>query len=318
MKLVIQIPCFNEADTLPLVLRELPTEVPGVDAIEVVIIDDGSSDDTAAAAAACGVRHIVRLGQHKGLARAFSAGLDAAVQLGADIIVNTDADNQYDSQCIAALIAPVLSNEADIVVGERFGPGVEGFSTAKRVMQRVGSWVVRQASNTQVPDATSGFRAFSRDAAMRVVVFSDFTYTLETLIHAGNRGLRIAHTPVRTNPILRPSRLFNGVATYILRSTATIVRIYAMYQPFRFFWLLGLLFLIPGLGLGAWSVYLAWNSDDVRLSTLLAALCCLMGFQSIIAGVVADLIAGNRRLTEDVQFRVKKFENMRRESEPGT
>ncbi|MEB3284113.1 MAG: glycosyltransferase family 2 protein [Candidatus Sericytochromatia bacterium] len=310
MKLVIQIPCLNEEQVLPAVLRELPARIPGIESIEILVVDDGSSDGTAATARACGVHHVVRLGQHKGLARAFSVGVDAALRVGADIIVNTDADNQYDSQDIPALIAPILAGEADIVVGARYGAGVESFSSIKRWLQRVGSWVVRHASNTRIPDATSGFRAYSRDAAMRIVVFSDFTYTLETLIHAGHRGLRITHTDVRTNPVLRPSRLFNGVTTYILRSTATIVRIYAMYQPFRFFWLLGLALVLPATALFIWLLVRADGGWHPRDYVLLALSCVagVAGFQALVAGIVADLIAGNRRLTEDVLFRLKRLD----------
>jgi hypothetical protein len=236
--------------------------------------------------------------------------LDAAVRLGADVIVNTDADNQYDSRDIAPLVTPILLKEADMVVGERYGPGVENFSAFKRGLQRLGSWVVRQASNTRVPDATSGFRAFTRDAAMRLVVFSDFTYTLETLIHAGNRGFRITHTPVRTNPHLRPSRLFNGMTTYVLRSTATIVRIYAMYQPLRFFWLLGLGLLFSGVGLLVRASYGQATLDgSAHLPSFFFALfLCILSFQAFVTGVVADLIAGNRRLTEDILFRLKRLD----------
>ncbi|MEB3196297.1 MAG: glycosyltransferase family 2 protein [Candidatus Sericytochromatia bacterium] len=310
MKLVIQIPCYNEAATLPVTLAALPLQVPGVDRVEILVIDDGSTDQTAEVARRAGVDQVLELGQHKGLARAFVAGLDAALRMGADVIVNTDADNQYAGEDIGSLVAPVLKNQADLVVGERWGPGVEAFSPLKRRLQKMGSWVVRQASNTRIPDTTSGFRAISREAAMRTIVFSDFTYTLETLIQAGNRGLRITHVPVRTNRAERPSRLFDGIWQYTLRSAATILRIYAMYQPLRVFALAGLSFALPGFLLLLRFLYFYWTDGGGGhvQSLLVAAACGIIGFQMMLFGVLADLTAGNRRVLEDVLFHVKKVE----------
>ena len=235
MKLVIQIPCYNEAETLPVTLGQLPREVPGVDCVEWLVIDDGSRDKTAQVAREYGVDHVVQFKTNLGLARAFLAGLDAALQVGADIIVNTDADNQYRSDDIEALIRPILGGNAEIVVGARPISEILEFSFAKKLLQRFGSWVVRSVSSAEVPDAPSGFRAMSREAAMRLNVFSDYTYTLETIIQAGRKGIAIQSVPIRTNPSLRPSRLISSVPAYVRRSAETIVRISMTYRPFRFF-----------------------------------------------------------------------------------
>src|SRR5438445_7546039 len=241
MKLIIQIPCFNEERQLPLTLGRLPREVPGFDAVEWLIVDDGSSDRTVAVARELSVDHIVRLTNHKGLAAAFQAGLDAALKLGAEVIVNTDADNQYDGRDIPKLVEPIVRGEADMVVGDRQVSQIEDFSATKKLLQRLGSWVVRQASSTDVPDATSGFRAYNREAALQTHAVSRFTYTLETLIQAGKLLVAVDHVPVRTNPRTRESRLFPSVGAYVRRNALSIFRIYAQYEPLRVFWSLACL-----------------------------------------------------------------------------
>ena len=238
-KLIIQIPCLNEAETLPGTLRDLPRSLPGIDRIEVLVVDDGSRDGTAEVARANGVQHVVRFRRRKGLAAAFVAGIDAALKLGADFIVNTDADNQYVGADIAKLIDPLVRGEADIVIGDRNIQALSEMSAQKKRLQRLGSWVVRQVSGTQVPDTTSGFRAYTREAALRMTIVSEFSYTLESIIQAGKRRMAIAHVPIRTNPRVRPSRLFDSVFSYIKASTATIVRIYAMYEPLKVFSYIG-------------------------------------------------------------------------------
>ena len=239
MKLIIQIPCLNEADTLPATLAELPRSIPGIDRIEVLVIDDGSRDGTADVARAAGVDHVVRLRRNKGLAAAFAAGIDASLKRGADFIVNTDADNQYPGHQIAALLEPLLNGEADIVIGDRNIASVRHMSWRKRQLQRLGSWVVRQVSNTSVPDTTSGFRAYTRDAALRMTIVSEFSYTLESIIQAGKKRMAIAHVQIETNSRTRQSRLFDSMFSYIKRSAATIVRIYAMYEPLKIFSYIG-------------------------------------------------------------------------------
>lgn len=304
------IPCYNEATTLPVTMAALPRAVPGIDVLEILVIDDGSVDGTSAVARAAGAHHVVRFARNKGLAAAFTAGLDACLKLGADIIVNTDADNQYHGADVARLVGPILAGEADLVVGERYGAGVEAFTPTKRALQRLGSWVVRQASRTAVPDATSGFRAYTRQAALQLNVVSDFSYTLETLIQAGNHGLALAYTPVDTNVATRPSRLVGGVLEYVLRSASTIARIYAMYQPLRVFASLGLLMAAAGGLLGLRFLYFmvtAGGAGHVQ-SLILAAVLLIVGFQTVLIGLVADLIAGHRRVSEDILLRVKQLE----------
>ncbi|HNW60489.1 MAG TPA: glycosyltransferase family 2 protein [bacterium] len=310
MKLIIQIPCYNEAATLPVTLADLPRAIPGIDTIEYLVIDDGSSDGTAAVARQCGVHHIVRVTKNKGLANGFMAGLDASLRLGADIIVNTDADNQYHGGDIARLVQPILAGQAELVVGDRRTDAIEHFSWMKKRLQNLGSWVVRQVSTTEIPDATSGFRALSREAALQMNVISRFTYTLETLIQAGKKNLAVSHVPVRTNTKLRESRLFKGNWNYIKRSIATITRIYTMYEPLKMFsyiggTVFGLGFLI---GLRFLYYYITTGGAGHIQSLILAAVLLMIGFQVFIIGLVADLIGFNRRLIESALYRVRRLE----------
>ena len=310
MRLVIQIPCLDEEETLAETLAALPRTLPGIDDISVVVIDDGSTDRTVEVAEAAGVTEIVRFPNHQGLARAFAAGLDRSLRLGADIIVNTDADNQYSASDIPALIAPLLRGEADIVIGDRDPSKLAHFSLPKRVLQWLGSWVVRTLSGTRVPDATSGFRAFSRDAALKINVLSDFTYTLETVIQAGKKQLAVAHVPVRARATERPSRLFSGPSHYIRRSASTIVRIYAVYEPFKVFTIIGAT-LIAGataIGLRFLYFYLASGGAGHVQSLILAAALLIIGFLTMQIGMLADLIGRNRQLSEDVLLRLRRLE----------
>ena len=310
MKLIIQIPCLNEGETLARTFSDLPTQITGIDTIETLIIDDGSTDDTIAVARDLGITHVVRHTHNKGLAEAFMSGLDAGVKLGADIIVNTDGDNQYDGDSISDLIQPILRGEADMVVGDRQVEGIRHFSRLKKRLQRLGSWVVRQISDTNIPDTTSGFRAFSRDAAMRLNVLSGFTYTLETLIQAGKSNIAVTHVPVATNEKLRESRLFDSIPKYIKRSVATIFRIYTMYEPLKTFSIIGsVVFGAGGLvSLRFVYYYITEGGGGHVQSLIFAAVLMLIGFQVIMIGLLADLIRSNRRLIEDTQYRVKKME----------
>jgi glycosyltransferase involved in cell wall biosynthesis len=309
-KLIIQIPCLNEAETLPGTLRDLPRSVPGIDRIEVLVIDDGSRDGTSEVARAHGVEHIVRFRRRKGLAAAFVAGVDAAVKLGADFIVNTDADNQYVGADIAKLIEPLVRGEADIVIGDRNIQALAEMSSQKKRLQRIGSWVVRQVSGTQVPDTTSGFRAYTREAALRMTIVSEFSYTLESIIQAGKRRMAIAHVPVRTNPRVRPSRLFDSIFSYIKRSGATIVRIYAMYEPLKIFTYIGLTLFGAGFLLGLRLVYYYFQFEAGRHipSAIAAAVLMILGFMVLVIGLLADLISANRKLLEDLLYRVRSLE----------
>ena len=309
-KLVIHIPCFNEEAALPITLAALPRELPGVDSIEWLIIDDGSSDATIDVARSHGVDHVVALPRHKGLARAYVAGLDASIRAGADIIVNTDADNQYQADDIPLLIAPILSGEAEIVVGSRSIDQIENFSRVKKQLQFLGSWVTRKLSGTEVADAPSGFRAISREAALRLHVFTDYTYTIETIIQAGRKGMAITSVPIRTNPEIRDSRLITSIPRYIQRQLLTMARVFMTYRPFPFFAVPGGLSFAAGfvVGLRFLFFYLADGGGGHIQSLILASL--LMGGGAVLglAGLLADLIAVNRKLLEDVDWRVRQVE----------
>lgn len=317
MKLIIQIPCYNEEKTLPLVLRDIPRSIPGIDVIETLIIDDGSTDGTVEVAREQGVNHIVRHNGNKGLAAVFQTGLDACLRFGADIIVNTDGDNQYPQSMIPDLIAPILRGEADMVVGDRQVKQIEHFSPVKKLLQVMGSWVVRQASGTTVPDAPSGFRAISREAALHLNVITKYTYTVETIVQAGKKNIKVASVPVTTNPVTRPSRLIRSIPDYLKKSIATIVRIYALYEPLKVFFYIGALLVIVGL-LGWLRIMYFWAfEEDFNWratftghlpSVIFAVLGLVIGFQIWLIGLLADLIAAGRRLTEDVLYRVKRME----------
>ena len=310
-KLVIQIPCLNEATTLPGTLADLPRRIPGIDVIEVLVIDDGSKDGTAEVARAAGVDHIVRLRRNKGLAAAFMAGIDACLKHGADFIVNTDADNQYGGHEIPRLLEPLLSGDADIVIGDRNIAELRHMSWRKRQLQRLGSWVVRQVSSTSVPDTTSGFRAYTREAALRMTIVSEFSYTLESIIQAGKKRMAIAHVPVSTNPRTRESRLFGSVFSYVKRSAATIVRIYAMYEPLKIFTYVGLTIFAAGFLLGLRLVYYYFQGEASRHTTSAnaAAVLMIIGFQVLVIGLLADVLSGIRKLLEDLLYRVRKLES---------
>jgi glycosyltransferase involved in cell wall biosynthesis len=310
MKLIIQIPCYNEAETLPITLRELPREVAGFDKVEWLVINDGSSDDTAGVARKNGVDHVVAFTRNQGLARAFLAGLDSCIKLGADVIVNTDADNQYMAADIPALVAPILAGRADVVIGARPIDDIRSFSPVKKLLQKIGSSVVRFVSKTNIPDAPSGFRAITREAAMRLNVFNDYTYTLETIIQAGQKSMATTSVPVRVNSTLRPSRLVRSNSSYIRKSLITIVRIFVVYKAFRFFMSVGLIALSLGLIVGARYLYYFFTVDGAGhvQSLILSSILLGVGFQTILTAFLADLLAVNRRLMEDVQYRVKKLE----------
>ena len=309
MKLIIQIPCYNEAETLSIALTALPRHLEGFSKVEWLIIDDGSTDATCEVAQACGVDHIIKHTGNKGLAKAFITGIEACILLGADVIVNTDADNQYNADDIPALVAPVLSNQAEIVIGARPIQAIEHFSLAKKILQKIGSYVVRSASKTTIPDAPSGFRAISRNAAQKLIVFSEYTYTLETIIQAGQKNISITSVPVRVNDDLRPSRLVKSIPSYIQRSIFTIIRIYVIYRPFRFFMSIGSLIMLIGLIIACRFLFLFLNGDgDGHIQSLiLSAVLMMMGFQTILVAFLADLLSANRKLIEDVREKVAKL-----------
>jgi glycosyltransferase involved in cell wall biosynthesis len=303
LKLIIQIPCYNEAATLGIALAALPREVPGFDKVEWLIIDDGCTDNTVEVALAHGVDHVVRHTRNQGLARGFMNGLQACLEHGADVIVNTDADNQYNADDIPALTRPILEGKADIVIGARPIAAIEHFSPIKKLLQKLGSWVVRVASKTSIPDAPSGFRAMSRAAARRLTVFSDYTYTLETIIQAGQKNMAITSVPIRVNGDLRPSRLVKSIASYIQRSIVTIIRVFVIYRPFRFFASIGIALFTLGFIIGLRFLYkwLTVDYDGHIQSLILASSLLIIGFQTILIAFVADLLSANRKLMEEIR-----------------
>lgn len=310
MKLIIQIPCYNEEETLGITYNDLPKHIDGIDTIEYLIINDGSKDRTVEVAKELGFHHVVSFKQNKGLAKGFMAGLDACLHLSADIIVNTDADNQYCGADIEKLVRPILDGKADIVIGERPIDDTEHFSWKKKKFQHLGSWVVRVASETDIPDAPSGFRAYSREAALRMNVVNNYTYTLETIIQAGHNKIAMTSVPIRTNGETRPSRLFSSMWRYMKRSASVIVRSFMMYKPLRFFSIWGSILLASGIFLGARFLYfLSIGAGDGHVQSLiLTAVLILMGVQVIMIGLQADIIAANRKILEDIQYRVRKMD----------
>jgi len=318
MKLIVQIPAFNEEATIAQTLRDIPKKIDGITAIETVVIDDGSSDNTADAARKAGATHVVQLKSHRGLSSAFLAGINAALRLGADVIVNTDADNQYAGADIPKLVAPIVRGTADVVIGDREVAKSPHMSTIKRFLQRLGSRTVGLASGIRVGDVTSGFRAFSREAAMQINVFNPFTYTLETIIQAGNRNLGVQSVPVRTNAPTRPSRLYRGLGTYLRKSTATIFRIYTIYKPLKTFFAIGALLMLAGSALGIrflWDFTHGDRGGHIQ-SLILAAVFLIIGFQTLLIALIADLISVNRRLSEEVLVRLKRMEMPASERRP--
>lgn len=310
MKLIIQIPCHNEAQVITNTIQSLPTFLEGFDSIEILVIDDGSDDETGKVALEAGAHHLVRLPSHMGLAAAFTTGLDACLKNGADVIVNTDADNQYLAEDICILVKPIIDGRAQIVVGDRGVATLEHFSPVKRVLQRMGSWVVAQISGMDIPDATSGFRALSREAALHTLVLNDYSYTLETLIQAGARKMPVEFVKIRTNPQTRPSRLIRSVPHYMANSSATIVRSYAMYRPLRVFTIIGSVFLAGGLLLTVRFLYfyLVGQGSGHIQSIILAAVLLIVGFQVLLIGLVADLIGFNRKILEELLYRIRFLE----------
>lgn len=310
MKLIIQIPCYNESETLKIALDALPKRIDGIDTIEYLIINDGSKDNTVQVAKEWGVNYVVNFKRNKGLAKGFMAGLDACVRNGADIIVNTDADNQYNADDIEKLVRPIIEGKTDIVIGARPIDDTEHWSFIKKKLQHLGSWVVRKASHTDIPDAPSGFRAYSREAAMQMNVINEYTYTLETIVQAGRNKIAMESVPIRTNAELRPSRLFHSISAYVKRSMVTIIRAFLMYKPLKFFVLVGLVPFLIGVGIGVRFLYyliLGASSGHIQ-SLILASMLILIGIMTFIMGLQADIIAANRKLLEDIQFRVKKIE----------
>ena len=308
MKLIIQIPCYNEESTLPLVLAELPREVPGFDCVEWMVINDGSRDRTKEIAQAHGVDHIVNHHHNLGLARAFKTGLAACIQQGADVIVNTDGDHQYQGKYIPELVMPILAKRAEIVIGARPIQDIAHFSATKKILQKIGSWVVRMASSSSIPDAPSGFRAISREAAQQINVFNDYTYTLEMIIQAGQKNIAMTWVPIETNSELRPTRLVKSIPSYIKRSALTIVRIFVVYKPFRFFGIIGILMFAIGFLVGCRFLYFYFTGDgDGHVQSLIFASIMLgMGFQTIMFAFVADLLSVNRRLMEELQYFIRE------------
>ena len=305
MKLIIQIPCYNEAETLEIALNDLPKHIDGIDEIEYLIINDGSKDNTVEVAKNWGVHYVVDFKRNKGLAKGFMAGVNECLRQGADIIVNTDADNQYCGEDIEKLVRPILDGKADIVIGERPIDQTEHFSPLKKKLQHFGSWVVRRASNTNIPDAPSGFRAYSKEAALRLNIVNEYTYTLEQIVQAGRNKMAIMSVPIRTNAELRPSRLFSSMYGYIKKSMLTIIRAYLMYKPLRFFFGVGCVPMLLGVILGIrYIVYMCIGQAAGHVQSLiLASMTILLGFMCWMIGIQADMVAANRKILEEIQYR---------------
>ena len=310
MKLIIQIPCYNESETLEIALNDLPKHIDGIDTIEYLIINDGSKDKTMEVARNWGVHYIVDLKRNKGLAKGFMAGLDACLRNGADIIVNTDADNQYNADDIEKLVRPILEGKTDIVIGERPIDQTEHFSPLKKKLQHFGSYVVRKASKSDIPDAPSGFRAYSREAAMRLNVVNEYTYTLETIVQAGRSKIAMESVPIRTNGELRPSRLFNSMFGYVKKSMLTILRAFMMYRPLMVFTIIGAIIFTLGLAVGIRFLLFYFNGTGAGhiQSLILASTLMLLGFQTFVVGLLSDIISANRKILEDVQYHVRKLD----------
>lgn len=310
MKLIIQIPCYNEAETLEIALNDLPKHIDGIDTIEYLIINDGSKDNTMEVARNWGVHYIVDLKRNKGLAKGFMAGLDACLRNGADIIVNTDADNQYNGDDIEKLVRPIIEGKTDIVIGERPIDETEHFSPLKKKLQHFGSFVVRKASKSDIPDAPSGFRAYSKEAAMRLNVVNEYTYTLETIVQAGRSKIAMESVPIRTNGELRPSRLFNSMFGYVKKSMLTILRAFMMYRPLMVFSVIGGIIFTLGLAVGIRFLVFYFGGTGMGhiQSLILASTLMLLGFQTFIVGLLADIISANRKILEDVQYHVRRLD----------
>jgi len=313
MKLIIQIPCYNEAESLPIMLAQLPRHVTGFDSVEWLVIDDGSTDNTVKTAKNHGVHHIVRHSHNQGLAQGFMTGLDTCLQLGADVIVNTDADNQYNAEDIPSLVAPIIKGNAEIVIGARPIDTIKHFSPIKKMLQKLGSWVVRVTSKTNIPDAPSGFRAISRAAAQKLNVFSDYTYTLETIIQAGRNNMTVTSVPIRVNDEMRPSRLVKSIPSYIKHSIITIVRIFVIYCPFRFFGSIGAILLLIGFLIGFRFLWFYLNGDGAGhiQSVILSGVFLGIGFQTILIAFIADLLAANRKLLEKLRYQIKVVDELK-------
>jgi len=310
LKLIIQIPCLNEAQNIAQTVQALPREIPGIDVIEYMVIDDGSTDNTAEVSRQSGVHHVIVLPHHVGLAAVFTVGLEESLKNEADIIVNTDADNQYNADDIHLLVKPILNGRADIVIGDRGVASLKAFSPTKRLLQRFGSWITGQASGFNTPDATSGFRAFSRAAALKTLVMNDYSYTLETLIQAGARRMDVEYVPIRTNQQVRPSRLMRSIPDYLSHSSTTILRAYTMYRPLRVFTMISVLLIVGGLiGAGRFLYYYIIGEGTGHIQSLiLSAVLLIVGFQVFLIGLVADLTGFNRKILEEILFRLRRLE----------
>ncbi|MCI1273959.1 MAG: glycosyltransferase family 2 protein [Clostridiaceae bacterium] len=310
MKLIIQIPCFNEEAALPITLKALPKSIDGIDDIEILIIDDGSTDNTVEIAKKLGIKNFVIQKQNMGLAKAFTSGINKALELGADIIVNTDADNQYCADDIEKLVTPIIAGQADIVIGARPVSKIKHFSILKKLLQKLGSWVMRMVSSTKIEDAPSGFRAFSKDAALQLNVFDKYSYTMETIIQARAKGLRLLSVPINVNPDIRKSKLVRNIFDYVRRSAFTMVRMFAIYRPFRFFAIIAGLFIFLGLLLGGRFLYYFMTGTGTGhiQSLILTAILLIVGFQVGLLAVIAELLSINRKLCEDIQKRIKRIE----------